>query len=144
MTLHVCPPTMRGALCAVPMLLALWATPASAQDTPAPSLPAPHTLGSVQYRCGGIGSDESQALRAAMPQHKLSLLMARSDGAYLADVAIRLEGANVAAHFTADGPVCLLDLPDGTYTLTATAPDGQTQRHQLQVGAPGQVVQLRY
>ena len=40
------------------------------------------------YVCGGIGSDESTAMRAAMKDHPLSLLFARADGAYLADVAV--------------------------------------------------------
>ncbi|RZI90620.1 MAG: carboxypeptidase regulatory-like domain-containing protein, partial [Variovorax sp.] len=35
--------------------------------------------GAARYVCGGIGSDESTAIRAAMKDHPLSLLFARAD-----------------------------------------------------------------
>jgi len=38
--------------------------------------------GAARYLCGGIGSDESAAFRAAMKEHPLALLFARADGAY--------------------------------------------------------------
>jgi hypothetical protein len=40
--------------------------------------------GAGKYLCGGVGSDESTAMRAAMKDHPLALLFARASGAYLA------------------------------------------------------------
>jgi hypothetical protein len=72
------------------------------------------------HKCGGIGSDESTAMRAEMKDHPLSLLFARADGEYLADVDVTIQDAASAAPtvvFRARGPICLVDLPTGPYTV---------------------------
>ncbi|RYF72208.1 MAG: carboxypeptidase regulatory-like domain-containing protein [Comamonadaceae bacterium] len=101
--------------------------------------------GAVRHVCGGIGSDESTAMRAAMKDHPLSLLFARTDGAYLAEVAVavqRADGAPVLS-LRASGPICLVDLPPGRYTVDATA-EGVSKRQALTLGSTPQTADFRF
>ena len=94
--------------------------------------------GAGQYVCGGIGSDESTAMRAAMKNHPLSLLFAREGGAYLSDVSVRIKNAQGAEAMAlqASGPVCLVDLPPGRYTVEATA-EGATKSQDVTLESSG-------
>ena len=89
----------------------------------------------VQQRCGGIGSDESTRMRAEMKDHPLSLLFARPDGEYLADVQVNLSdaGGKTLLDWKAGGPVCLVDLPPGRYKVQAMS-GGATREHEVTVG----------
>lgn len=101
--------------------------------------------GAVRYACGGIGLDESTAMRAAMKSHPLSLLFAKDGGDYLADVAVRIQdalGAEVVA-LRAGGPVCLIDLPAGRYRIEA-ASSGLTRTHTVTVGASPVTADFRF
>ncbi len=122
---------------------------ASAAPVPAPSAPLPETKtqGSLRYTCGGISVDESQAMRAAMKDHPLSLLFAAQGGAYLADVQVKLVpqgwGDAGALTFTATGPVCLLDLPAGSYEVEASA-GGKEKRQTVMVGKDAKTLDFRF
>ena len=105
--------------------------------------PATQTAGAVQYRCGGIGVDESNAMRAAMKDYPLALLFAASGGDYLADIQVQISGANDAS-FTAGGPVCLLKLPEGRYTVKATTKDGRDKSQSVEVGKASKSLDFRF
>ncbi len=129
--------------------------PSSATAVPAPAaapapsaaLPETKTQGSLRYTCGGISVDESQAMRAAMKDHPLSLLFAAQGGAYLADVQVKLVpqgwGDAGALTFTASGPVCLLDLPAGSYEVEASA-GGKEKRQTVMVGKDAKTLDFRF
>jgi len=155
--------TTREARCRfAPLLLiaALAAFGAQAQPAPAVNMPAekmsprivpaevPASNASVasRFRCGGIGSDESTAMRAQMKDHPLSLLFAASGGAYLADIDVSIQGAAGVEplNFRANGPVCLVDLPAGNYTVQASS-GGVTKKESVIVGlAGGKTVDFRF
>ena len=105
--------------------------------------PTTQTAGAVQYRCGGIGVDESNAMRAAMKDYPLALLFAASGGDYLADIQVQISGANDAS-FTAGGPVCLLKLPEGRYTVKATTKDGRDKSQSVEVGKGSKSLDFRF
>ena len=108
------------------------------------AMPAWQGSGATRYVCGGIGSDESTAMRAAMKDHPLSLLFARADGAYEANVQVDIRGATAtAASFEANGPVCLIDLPAGKYTIDATA-RGATKSQTITVGEGSKSANFRF
>ena len=109
------------------------------------AMPAMKGDGAMRWVCGGIGSDESTAMRGAMKSHPLSLLFARKDGAYLADVEVRIQATAGAPALTlrANGPVCLVDLPAGRYTVEA-ATEGMTQKRDVTLGTAPQTVDIRF
>jgi hypothetical protein len=109
------------------------------------TLPAMKVQGNARFACGGIGSDESDAMRAAMKDHPLALLFARADGAYLAnvDVTIKSAGGDTALAMRASGPVCLVDLPAGRYTVEA-ATEGMVKTHTVTVGRGSQTADFRF
>lgn len=108
-------------------------------------VPATNAGMASRYRCGGVGSDDSMAMRAQMKEHPLSLLFARPGGAYLADIEVSIQGpANVPPlTFRADGPVCLVDLPAGNYTVVASS-GGVTKKESITVGAGAKTVDFRF
>ncbi|MDM0077673.1 carboxypeptidase-like regulatory domain-containing protein [Variovorax sp. J2P1-59] len=141
---------LRGAVlgaCAV----APWVAQAqSAASTPVPAVvpvvaPTMQGAGSGQYVCGGVGSDESVAMRAAMKDHPLSLLFARSSGAYLADVAVTVknESGATALSLVSNGPICHVDLPAGRYTVEASA-DGVTKSQVVTLGNGPKTADFRF
>ncbi|BFO55731.1 hypothetical protein AVXHC19_25340 [Acidovorax sacchari] len=101
----------------------------------------------MRYTCGGIGLDESTAMRAAMKDHPLSLLFAAGGGDYLADVQVKLVpqgwGDAGALAFTATGPVCLLDLPAGSYEVEATS-GGKQKRQTVMVDKEPKTLDFRF
>lgn len=123
----------------------LLAASASQAQTDNSQIPALQTTGALHYTCGGISSDESKAMRAAMGGYPLALLFARQQGEYLANLAVDIApSAGPAMRFTADGPICLLKLPAGKYTVKATTEDGQTQSQTVDVGGQGRTLDFRY
>lgn len=130
-----------------PSATAVPAPAAAAAPAPSAALPETKTQGSLRYTCGGISVDESQAMRAAMKDHPLSLLFAAQGGAYLADVQVKLVpqgwGDAGALTFTASGPVCLLDLPAGSYEVEASA-GGKEKRQTVMVGKDAKTLDFRF
>jgi hypothetical protein len=110
------------------------------------AMPTMRTQGAGQFVCGGIGSDESTAMRAAMKDHPLSLLFARADGAYLADVAVTIKdaGGAVAMAMRASGPVCLIDLPTGRYTVEAVTEGGAAKTQAVTLGGGPKSADFRF
>ena len=106
----------------------LAATAAWAQ-TPAPQW---QTLGPASYVCGGV-SDEGMA---AITTHRGSangelLFTSGSEGAYLAQVAVTVHGAGLKQPmaFSSNGPLCLLNLPAGSYTVEAEYKGRTVKQH---------------
>jgi len=125
------------------------AVPATPATSPAPGTPgdgAPLVRTDMRHRCGGISSDESSAWRAQMKDHPLSLLFAQEGGAYLADVDVAIQGGTgnqPAMLFRASGPICLVDLPAGSYQVQATR-GGVVKRESVTVGGGAKTVDFRF
>ena len=128
-----------AALCAC--AIAPWMAQA---QIPSATLPIRST-GVAQYMCGGIGSDESQAMRAVMKEFPLSLLFARVSGEYLADVGVTVRdaGGATALSMRAGGPVCLVDLPAGRYTVEAES-EGVTKTQVVTLGNGSKTADFRF
>ncbi|HEX7641389.1 MAG TPA: carboxypeptidase regulatory-like domain-containing protein [Burkholderiaceae bacterium] len=87
-------------------------------------LPQQHQVGDVRYRSGGIGLDESLALREAAKSSPLTLLFAtriEAENVYTsaARVTIRDSKGKTVLDIEPDGPLLLLDLVPGNYTVEA-------------------------
>jgi len=92
-------------------------------------MPPIQTRGDVQYVSGGIGKDEADAMKEAEAQFPLTLEFAASDerptqdasAPYVSDavVAIRDARGNDVLSARSDGPLLLVRLPSGSYTVEA-------------------------
>ncbi|WP_454694900.1 carboxypeptidase-like regulatory domain-containing protein [Achromobacter aegrifaciens] len=104
-------------------------------------LPPVQQQGSVQYISGGIGLDESEAMKAAAKDYPLALTFAaQRDGKadYVANVAVTISDAHGKSvlQTTAEGPYMLVKLPAGNYRISATY-NGQAQQREVSVQNSG-------
>ena len=101
--------------------------------------PAQANQGGVPYVSGGIGSDESAALKAQFPKYAMALTFTKVQGGknvFLASVPVKIVDSSgvTVLDVTTDGPYLLVDVPPGTYEVIASN-DGNEQRAKLQVTA---------
>jgi hypothetical protein len=95
--------------------------------------------GDIAYVSGGVGSDESAALKRAEHSWPLAMRFTGPGADYLADVHVRIVGPHDADILKTDsrGPYMLVKLPPGRYTVHARYKDDD-QTRQVTVGkAPG-------
>jgi hypothetical protein len=107
------------------------------------SLPPERSQGSVTYVSGGIGKDESDAMKQAASRYSLAIELASPASPraqYVADVKIDIRdqrGATVLSTIS-DGPILLAKLPPGRYTVNA-AKNGASQQRNIVIGSGGPV-----
>jgi len=86
-------------------------------------MPQERAQGNVSYLSGGIGVDQADMMRQEASKYPLALEMATAAGgprdAYISDakVDIRDASGNPVLSATTQGPIMLLRLPSGTYTV---------------------------
>ena len=96
-----------------------------------PNLPPEKSQGTVAYRSGGIGEDESMAMRKIAANYPLELeFVQKIPGGhqeYVADqdVVIKDHVGRTVLHTRVGGPFLLARLPAGRYTIAATL-DGKS------------------
>ncbi len=97
---------------------------ARAHAAPAPPDAArpEHRQGSIDYLSGGIGSDEAEAMKAAAANYPLTVELAVAGperDPYIADARVEIRDlkGNPVLNTTTEGPILLVRLPSGTYTL---------------------------
>ncbi|HEY4318868.1 MAG TPA: carboxypeptidase-like regulatory domain-containing protein [Herbaspirillum sp.] len=128
--------------------------PVFAQDDAA-ALPAATTVGNASFVSGGIGIDQSEAMKAAASKYSLELIFsARKDrnapgasagasAAYTADVKVKItdHSGKTVIDTVSQGPYLLANLPDGVYRVEASA-DGasKTQQTTIRKGAHQRLV----
>lgn len=134
--------SIRHAISVILAALAVAAT-VDALAADAGALPAVQRSGDVEYVTGGIGSDESAALKAAAARWPLALefgVQTAPTAQYASDVKVVVHrgGSSGAAvlEATAGGPMLLARLAPGAYTVEATF-RGRTQHKAVTVGPGG-------
>jgi len=97
------------------------------------------------FRCGGVGQDEQQRIKAEAAQHDLLLTFSVTGGAYLADVDVEIRrGDQVVLQARCNGPLMLVDLsPAGPYEIRASA-QGKDQRKTVTVGGGGKPASVSF
>lgn len=111
------------------------------------ALPPLRMAGGIPYRSGGVGEQESQALRSQFRNYALSLTFAATlegRNAFLASVQVRIAdgGGTTLAELTTEGPFLVIDLPPGPYEVVASY-EGREQRAKIRVEA-GKPVQRAF
>jgi len=85
-------------------------------------MPQEQQQGDVTYVSGGVGLDESTALRRAQSQWPLTLRFTGPNAAFVANVQVRIVDAKGATVLdtTSKGPYMLVRLRPGRYTVHAS------------------------
>ena len=115
----------------------LLASSAHAQTDSA--LPPVQKSGAVEYLSGGIGLEESTAIKGASRHWPLSLVFsvqAAGKAEFASDVKLEIRDAKGVSvlETTASGPFLLAKLPPGSYSLRATLV-GKTLERKVQIKA---------
>lgn len=101
---------------------ALW-TASSAWAATNPNLPPEESEGAIAYMSGGIDRDQASAMRHAASKYSLELEFLLPGKAYqvpaYVPVTIKDAAGNLILDRASDGPLMLIQLPDGRYTVTA-------------------------
>ncbi len=89
------------------------------------SLPATQTQGEAVFLSGGIGEDESEAIKKEAASWPVMLELAQtgvSRAQYISDVPVTItnESGKIVLDTVAEGPFLLVKLPPGKYSLEAT------------------------
>jgi hypothetical protein len=92
----------------------------------------------VPYISGGVGVEERDGLRARERDYNLKIVTSAKSGDYLSRVRIVIESASKEQMLetTMEGPILLVKLPPGPYTIRATA-GSQTQSQTVTVAGEG-------
>jgi hypothetical protein len=128
-------PMIAAAIAASGLALSLNAFAASANY-----LPPMHKQGEVSYLSGGIGLNESDAIKHVAKAYPLELefvLKAKPKAEYVANVKVQIKNArDMTMLKTTTGPFLLAKLPAGKYTISANR-DGKVMHRQVEIAASG-------
>jgi hypothetical protein len=124
----------------------LWAAgPAAAQTSPGtPVGPlVQHSPSGIDYLSGGAGEEERATMATRQAELPFKVVLSGAGGEYV--VADRLsviapQGELLTVRDA--GPLLMMRLPPGSYTLEATW-QGRTERRPIRVGAPSQTIEWR-
>ena len=104
-------------------------------------LPDVQTQNGIQYLTGGIGSEESDAIKA--DAHNWSMEITFSEigperARWVADIDFQIQNASnqVILKAVSEGPLVLVKLPKGQYTISAIN-SGVEVHHQVEVKTGG-------
>ena len=105
----------------------------------AATLPSPQTLDGITYLTGGIGREEAGAMRAEAKSYPLSLVFSAGPRrAFVSDVKVTIKdkSGKVVLDSASGGPIMLVKLPAGQYTVSAVQ-GGVALHRSVQVSAHG-------
>jgi hypothetical protein len=104
-------------------LLALSLGPAGVVLATHPEMPEVQTQNGIHYVTGGIGKEQSEAMKVAGQDYDLMLTFATDGGRYLADIEVQIEdmNGNTLLNTVSEGPLFLAVLPVDRYKITAVA-----------------------
>jgi hypothetical protein len=110
-----------------------------------PAIPPLQTQGAATYTCGGIGQTSSSAMLAARKDYALSLLFATASGEYMASINLTIKDSKGATVLTvpSTGPICLIKLPDGNYSIDAQAM-GKTKTQAVTLGGGPKAIDFSF
>lgn len=96
------------------------------------------TTGNEQMLSGGTSSESRAMLQSLENQYNTKLVFTGKNGAYLANVGVdvRDSSGNTVMESTTDGPILLMNLPQGRYTVSANA-EGFNEQQSITVGSRG-------
>jgi hypothetical protein len=126
---------MNGTNASALAFLALILGPVGTVRAAHPDMPEVQTQNGIHYVTGGIGKEQSEALKMVAKDYDLMLTFATRGGKYLADVGVQIADmhGNTLVDTVSKGPLFLADLPAGRYKVTA-AEEGISQIKVVNIG----------
>ena len=94
----------------------------------------------ISYVSGGVSDSEQAAIKEMGKDYNLRVLAALEEGNYLSDVDVTIvnaQGETVLQTVTS-GPMLFAQLPAGSYTVHAKAPEGEEQQQTVQIASNSQ------
>jgi hypothetical protein len=119
---------------------------ASAQTDPGtfPNPVVQHTPAGIDYISGGVGEEDRAAMAARQAEFPLKIVLSAAEGEYIVADRVSVQTPQGELALVRDaGPILMMRLPPGQYTLEA-AYKGKTQRRSLQVAGSAQTLNLRF
>lgn len=97
----------------------------------------------IRYVSGGVGTDQVEAMQQVAGRYSMRLTFASTDGAYLADVTVRVLDAGGKTVFSANGvgPLLYVQIPPGKYRIIAVDSGGIERSARLAVPRNGAIRQ---
>ncbi len=103
-----------------------------------------HTPGGIAYISGGAGEEDRSKMTAQQNEFPFKVVLSNAAGEYLVADKLSVMAAQGDVLTVRDaGPLVMMKLPPGAYTLEATW-QGKTERRAVRVGAPGQTLNWRF
>ena len=99
----------------------------------------------VKFIVGQVGETQEEVMKAAQGKFNLKLVFALVEGAYVADVNVAIKDRNgkMVLEQLVPGPFLLVQLPPGTYEVTATY-EGKPRTRKVTVGNRLSTAYLRW
>jgi hypothetical protein len=87
---------------------------------------------------GGVGEDDMNYIKSIQHNYNLKLMFTENNGVFLADMPVRItdRGGNTVVDTVTKGPILLVNLQPGTYTVSATDA-GMTREQKITVSDRG-------
>jgi len=101
------------------------------------ALPEAQTQNGITYLSGGVGLDESEAMKAAAKDYTLLITCSvQPTGQYLSDVKVSItdKSGSPVLETVIDGPMLLVQLAPGQYRISADN-DGVTMNRTVDIGS---------
>jgi hypothetical protein len=113
-------------------------------DPGAPPAPQVRSANGIDYVNGGAGVEARDAIAQLQPRFDLKLVFSNAIGEYLVADHVSVKG-HAGEVFDVDraGPLLLVKLPPGDYTVVASV-EGKTQQRAVKVGAGLRTVNWRF
>ncbi|HYM48338.1 MAG TPA: hypothetical protein VES91_07640 [Burkholderiaceae bacterium] len=95
------------------------------------------TANDRRYVVGGIGQGEVEQLKQIADKYSLQMIVSSRAGAYLADMHVRIMGANSQKILDTqlNAPWLLVDLMPGNYTVFVTHQGGKAQERKITIAS---------
>jgi len=127
---------------------AAFAAPFALAQTGVPGAPpAPlvqHAPGGIDYLSGGAGEEARNAMATHAGELPFKLVLSGTGGEYVVADQLVVRSPQGEALVVRDaGPIVMMRLPPGAYTLEATV-QGRTERRQVHIGARAQTIDWRW
>ena len=126
-------------------ILALAPLVTNAEDLVVEPVSVQTSMGTT-YLNGGVGDEETEAMRSVAKDYPLRMTFSERDGGFIGDVSVTITDAKGESVFELPkaGPMLYVMLPNGKYNISASS-NGKTQSRKVMLsGKRGKNIQFHW